>query len=362
MSQNTADFIIIGGGIAGASAGYGLCRHGRVLILEAEEQLAYHTTGRSAAFYAETYGGPKIQPLTTASKDFFLSAGEGSFLHKRGCMHVAWEGQEQVLQRMLSDFQSNCPHVEYLPPDDVLAKQPALKPDGLIGAVYDPDCSDIDVHAVHQHFIKAVRSSGGQIITSAGVIGLKRIGDVWQATTTQGEYEAPIVINAAGAWGDEVANLAGLKPVGLVPKRRTIITFMPELDVDPSWPLTLDIQEQFYFKPESGRILASPADETPSPACDAQPEELDIATLIARLEARTKLKVPHIEAKWAGLRTFVQDKLPVYGFAPDAEGFFWCVGQGGWGIQTAPAAAELVAGLVLGLIKRIRGLDELHLP
>lgn len=348
MSSQTADFIIIGGGIAGASAGYGLCNHGRVLILEAEEQLAYHTTGRSAAFYAETYGGPQIQPLTTASKDFFLHAGAGSYLHKRGCMHVAWAGQEQVLERMLADFQASCPHVERLSVQDILTSQPVLKPDGLIGAVYDPECSDIDVHGVHQHFIRGVKEKGGAVQSGCRVLAMRHTNGVWQVETTQGVFEAPIIVNAAGAWGDEMAALAGVAPVGLVPKRRTVITFAPTLEVNPDWPLTLDIEERFYFKPESGRILASPADETPSPACDAQPEDLDIAELIARLQDKTMLDVPRVEAKWAGLRNFVEDKLPVYGFAPDAEGFFWCVGQGGWGIQTAPAAAGLVAELVLG--------------
>lgn len=346
--NRSADFIIIGGGIAGASAGFGLCRHAKVLILEAEEQLAYHTTGRSAAFYAETYGGAGIRPLTTASKDFFFEGGNVPFLHPRGCLHVAWEGQEGALHKMLDVFQTTCPRIEQLDAQNVLDRAPALKAGGVIGAIHDPDCSDLDVHAILQHYIKAIKSAGGAVETGARVTALGHDKGIWRVTTSKGVFEAPLIVNAAGAWGDEIARFARLKPMGLEPKRRSVITFSPDLAVDPNWPLTLDIEERFYFKPESGRILASPADETPSAPCDVQPEELDIARLIADLEARTDFKIPRIDAKWAGLRTFVADRHPVYGFANDADGFFWCVGQGGWGIQTSPAAAHVVEALVTG--------------
>lgn len=343
-----ADFLIIGGGIAGASAAHGLSPYGRVIVLEAEDQLAYHTTGRSAAFYSEVYGGPKIQPLTAASRAFLTREGT-EFLSPRGCLYVAWDGDEDKIDAMLADFAGSSARVRQLDAAAVLDLAPALKADNLIGGVYDPDCSDMDVHAIHQAFLKTLRTHKGEVVTGARVRNIHYQAGLWQVETPKGRFAAPILVNAAGAWGDDVARLAGVSAVGLTPKRRTIATFTPiEQPVDNTWPLTIDISERFYFKPESGRILASLADETPSPPCDAQPEELDIAVLIDRLEQATHWRIPRIHSKWAGLRTFAPDRLPVFGFDPEAEGFFWCVGQGGWGIQTAPAAADLVTHMATG--------------
>ncbi|MFZ5608469.1 MAG: NAD(P)/FAD-dependent oxidoreductase [Pseudomonadota bacterium] len=351
--QRSFDFIIIGGGMAGASAAYGLAPYGRALILEAEDRLAYHTTGRSAAFYSQVYGGPKVQPLTTASKAFFLAPpadlAPAPLMTPRGCLYVAWEDGAAALQALARDFAAIGPRLRPVDADTVLAQVPVLRRQGLLGGLADPECSDMDVHAIHQTFLRGLRRHGGAVVTAAPAKALARQGRVWRVATPHGDFTAPILVNAAGAWGDEVAKLAGIAPLGLVPRRRTIVTFTPQpATIDPAWPLTLDADESFYFKPESGRILASPADETAMPPCDAQPEELDVALTVDRIERATHWRIPRIDAKWAGLRSFVADRLPVYGFAPQAEGFFWCVGQGGWGIQTAPAAAMLIAALITG--------------
>jgi D-arginine dehydrogenase len=215
--------------------------------------------------------------------------------------------------------------------------------------MYEPAAMDIDVHALHQGFLRGLRARGGRVVTDAEVRSLRRRDGLWTAETTAGTFAAPIVVNAAGAWADEVARLAGIGTVGLVPKRRTAFTIEPPEGVAPSgWPAVVDVAETFYFKPESGRLLVSPADETPMPPCDVQPDEIDVASAAARLEAATTLQVRRIAHKWAGLRSFVADKTPVAGFAPDAEGFFWLAGQGGYGIQTSPAMGRVAAALAAG--------------
>lgn len=360
------DFIIIGGGIAGASSGFELAAKGKVVLVERESRPGYHTTGRSAATFIETYGPRAMRVLTSASKAFFEAppAGftENTLVTPRGCLLVSTAADG------LADLVKECSElsasVRRVGVKEALELCPVLKPDAAVDGMLDPDAKDIDVDALHQGFLRGLRARGGQIVTGAEVTALERRAGQWQATTTNGSYTAPVVVDAAGAWADEIAALAGVEKVGLVPKRRTIVSFDPPAEHDVrAWPIVgSDSEEEgWYFLPQGGRLIGSPADETPSPPCDAQPDELDVAIGVDRIEAATTLKIRRIAAKWAGLRSFVADKTIVAGFASGAEGFFWLAGQGGYGIQTSPALARAVASLItsgeLPADLRARGLD-----
>ena len=345
------DFLVIGAGIAGASAAYELARHGQVILLEQESQPGYHTTGRSAALFTETYGNLTIRRLTSAGRGFFKAPPEGfgdhPLLTPRGTLFVARADQLGTLEKALAEIPTAAEPPRRLDAADAIAMNPALDPGYVAAALYEPGAEDIDVHALHGGFLRGMRARGGRLAVNAKVEGLARESGVWVAETPAGRFAAPVAVNAAGAWCDAVAAQAGVRPVGLVPKRRTAFTFDPPEGMDPGpWPATIDIDEQFYFRPEAGRILGSPADETPSEPCDAQPEELDIAIGIDRIETATVLRVRRLASRWAGLRSFVADKTPVVGFDPEAEGFFWLAGQGGYGIQTSPALGRAVAELV----------------
>jgi D-arginine dehydrogenase len=347
------DIVVIGAGIAGAGAAAELASRTRVILLERESLPGYHTTGRSAALYAESYGNAVVRAITTGSRAFYLDPPAGfaehPLLSPRGAMYVARPEQRETLARIYDETRQLVPSIRRLDAREALVVVPALDPAKLAGAVLEPDAMDMDVAAIHQGFLRQMRRHGGQLVTSAEVAALARDVDRWRIVTSQGEYRAAIVINAAGAWCDEIGRLAGAKPIGLVPKRRTAFTFDPPAGANTDrWPLVVDADEQFYVKPEAGRLLGSPADETPSPPCDAQPEELDIAIAIDRIEGAFAFKVPRLLRKWAGLRSFVADKTLVAGFAPDAAGFFWLAGQGGYGIQTAPAMARITAALATG--------------
>lgn len=351
--MKSADYLIIGGGIAGAAAAYGLAPHGQVLMLEAEDTPCYHTTGRSAAFYAETYGGPDVQPLTTGSKAFFDNPPSDfsavPLWDKRGALHVVKPGDLDQARAMAAQFAALSSGICVLDAAEARAKAPMLRQACVGGGVWDPDCALLDVDALHQGFMRAARRHGFKLYCNAPVQSLLRRDGLWRAETPKGVFQAPVLVNAAGAWGDRIAKLAQVEPLGLTPMRRTIVTFpVPGEGADPDWPLVLDMDGKWYFKTQRGRILASPADETPSPPCDAQPEELDIALTMAQIEAVTGWNVSRLNATWAGLRTFAPDRAPVIGFDDRAEGFFWCVGQGGVGIQTAPAVAQLAAAAVTG--------------
>ena len=347
------DFLIVGGGIAGASAAYQLAERGRTVVLEREDAPGYHSTGRSAALYTETYGNAAIRALTICSGPFFRDPPDGFAEHPliapRGAMIVAPPCAEARYRAALAEGRRHAESVHGVDVEEALRLCPLLRRDWLGYAIHEPDAMDMDVHAIHQGFLRGLRARGGEVVTSAEVHALARRGGVWEATTAAGRYEAPIVIDAAGAWADEVARLAGVRPIGLVPKRRTaFIIDLPE-GVDASrWPMVIDIDETLYFKPESGRLLVSPADETPLPPCDVQPEELDIAEAAERLLERTGLEVRRVLRKWAGLRSFVADKTPVVGHAPDAPGFVWLAGQGGYGIQTSAAMGRVAAALATG--------------
>ncbi|BBK38924.1 FAD-dependent catabolic D-arginine dehydrogenase DauA [Allostella sp. ATCC 35155] len=340
------DFIVIGGGIAGASAGCELAAHGRVVVLEREDAPGYHTTGRSAALYTENYGNRVIRVLTIASKPFFDAHG---FLAARGVVFVGTAEQDAAIDRALADGKSFPQTFEEISKAEALRLLPILRDDYFARAIHEPDATDMDVHGIHQAFLRTLRERGGQLVTATGDAVANRTATGWEVETRQGRFRAPVVVNAAGAWADAVAKAAGVRTIGLVPKRRTAITFdAPAETPVHGWPMGLDIEETFYFKPEAGRVLASPADETPSEPCDAQADEYDVAVCVDRIERATTLQVRRITHRWAGLRSFVADKTPVVGEAPDAPGFFWCAGQGGYGIMTSPAMGRVVAALASG--------------
>ncbi|GIX16204.1 MAG: FAD-dependent catabolic D-arginine dehydrogenase DauA [Rhodothalassiaceae bacterium] len=345
---------VIGAGIAGASAAAFLAPHARVLILEAESQPGYHTTGRSAAFLAESYGAPLVRPLTRASKRFYLEPppgfAEAPLASPRGALYVFDEAARAQAEADAAEFARDIAGVRILDAAEARAMVPVLRAERLAGAVLDPECRDLDVAAIHHGFLRRAKAGGAELVTDARVDSLARDDGHWRLRLADGrEIRAGRVVNAAGAWVDEVAKAAGLAPLGFRPLRRTIIIFTPRtVAVDPRWPVVIEIHEDFYFKPETGRILASPADETPSPPCDAQPEDIDVAIAVDRIQRWTTLDVPRITNKWAGLRTFAPDRVPVVGEDPRAPGFFWCAGQGGYGIQTAWAMGRLTAAVVLG--------------
>lgn len=345
------DVVVIGGGVAGASLGYRLAGRCRTVILEAEDQPGYHSTGRSAALYTTTYGQRVIRALTIAGREFFLSPPaeftEVPLMRPRGVLWIGRADQGPSLQA-LKEAMASDPIAVVCSVAEALNLCPILDPAYVAGAVLEPGGFDIDVHALHQGYLAGFRRAGGALVTGGRVRTVSRCGDGWEVATQSETYSCGVVVNAAGAWADEVASLAGATPVGLVPKRRTALTFDPPGGaVTADWPCVLDVDETFYFKPEAGRILASPADETPSPPCDAQPEELDIALTVDRVEAATTLSIRRIVSRWAGLRTFAGDKTPVVGMDPDAPGFFWLAGQGGYGIMTSPALSALAAALIL---------------
>lgn len=348
------DFLVIGAGMAGASAAAQLAPHGRVILLEAEDQPGYHTTGRSAALFSEMYGNALIRGLTRASRDFLFAPPEGfaaaPLVRPRATLYVARADQ----LALLDEFRAK-PDVaaatERLSAAQAQALVPLFAPGYLAGAALEPGSADLDVHGLHQGYLRRLKAAGGRLHLSARVQALRHAEGRWTASTSGGAtFSAPVLVNAAGAWADELAALAGLRPRGLRPLRRTALLIdLPEgLDAQ-DWPATIDIAEQFYFKPDAGLLLLSPADETESPPCDAQPEELDVAVAVDRFERATGRSVRRVRRQWAGLRVFAADRSPVIGFDTDASGFFWLAGPGGYGIQTAPALGAAAAALARGL-------------
>jgi D-arginine dehydrogenase len=347
------DFIIIGGGIAGASAGYELAGRARVMVIERESQFGYHTTGRSAALFLQTHGPAVIRALTRGSREFLLGPPRGfsehPLLKPRGCLFIGTAEQSAELDRAAQEYGAEVGGVRRIDGREARAMVPVLRADRIAGAVYDPDAWDIDVHSVHHGFLSGIRARGGRTEIGHEVTRLERAGANWIVTTSRQRLSAPVVINAAGAWCDLVGAMAGARPIALVPKRRTVLIFDPPRGADiERWPSVNDIGETFYFKPDAGRILGSPEDETPMEPCDAFPDDLDVALAIDRIQRAADLPVVHIQRKWAGLRSFVADGCPVVGFDPDATGFFWLAGQGGYGIETSPAMGRLAAGLASG--------------
>jgi D-arginine dehydrogenase len=351
MADHDRDFIIIGAGIAGASAGYFLSRHGGVALLERESAPGYHTTGRSAAFYAPSYGGALVRPLTIASGPFLRAPPDGfadaPLVSGRGALYVARADQVGALDAFEAALRRLEPDVERLDGAGARALCGVLREDYVAAALFEPECLDLDVNAVHQGFLRGLRHRGGSVVTDATALSIVRDGGLWTVETPSGVWRAPVLVDAAGAWADQVAAMAGVAPIGLRPLRRTIVILPPPPGYSPRWPVVLDVEDRFYFKPESGRILASPADETPSEPVDAQPDELDVAIAVDRIQQAADIPVRRVEHKWAGLRTFSPDRTPVVGFEPGAPGFFWFVGQGGYGIQTSPMMGRLAESLII---------------
>ena len=349
-----ADFVIVGGGIAGASIGYFLAPHARVVLLERESQPGYHSTGRSAALFLESYGTPQVRALTRASRAFLESPPSGftetPLLGPRGCLLVAAPGQEQELQAHWDLLRAMAPEARLLSAKEALDLVPALRPERVIGAVLEPGAMDMDVHAIHQGYLRGLRRAGGAVACDAEVTALQRSQGQWNVSTPAGEWRAPVVVNAAGAWCDVVAGLAGVKAIGLQPKRRSAFTFAPPAGVDPRhWPCVVSADESWYIKQDAGMLLGSPANADPVPPQDVQPEELDIAIAIDRIQDMTTLEIRRPARTWAGLRSFVADGDLVGGFDPEAEGFFWVAAQGGYGIQTSAAMGEACAALARGM-------------
>ena len=352
--MDSPDVLIIGAGMAGASAAYFLAPHRRVTILERESQPGYHATGRSAAMYSETYGNATVRAITTASKPFYFDPPKGfsdvPLITPRGSLIVGAPADEAHLRTVWQEMRALVPNVQWWTQGQILQRVPVLRPEAAHCGVFEPDAMDMDVHAIHQGFLRGAKAAGAQLVCDAGVQNIQRESGGWRVETPAGSFFAPVLVNAAGAWCDELALLAGVVPVGLVPKRRTAFTTEAPAGCDISaWPLVIDAQESFYFKPDAGVLLVSPANEDAVSPQDVQPEELDVAIAVDRVETATTMQVRQVRRKWAGLRSFVTDKSPVVGFAPDTPGFFWLAGQGGYGIQTAPAMGQLTAALVRGL-------------
>ena len=336
------DIAIIGAGIAGATLAAELVPDARVLMLESEDVPGYHATGRSAAFWSETYGGPAIQPLTSASRGAF---DVGGFLSPLGSLHIGTDADEATVDAFLAAFADSGVVLERVDP---AATIPGLRSPWTLG-VWEPSCAYIDVAALHAAALALARRGGATLVTDAALQAAERRDGAWTLTTRAGVFQAAILVDAAGAWADPVARIAGAAPIGITPYRRTMV----QLRTDPSPPDRLphvaDIGGRFYFKPEAGgRLWLSPHDESPAEAGDAQPEEIDVAIAIDRFEGVVDWRVAAVERRWAGLRSFAPDRRPIYGFDPHVAGFFWCAGQGGFGIQTAPAAAMVAAALLLG--------------
>lgn len=345
------DIAIIGAGIAGASLAAECAPHARALLIEAEARPGYHSTGRSAAFWSETYGGPAVQPLTSASGPWLASPpsefSDRGLLTPRGALHIARAEGEPVLAAMASAFAGRV----RLDPVDRAGLEAAiggLRP-GFDRGLSEPTCADIDVAALHGAYLKVAARRGGRLLCDAEVLAVTRRPGGWRVETRAGAVEAEIVVDAAGAWASAVAAMAGASPISIAPYRRTIVQLAIDPPASPALPLVIDAEERFYFKPEAGgRLWLSPHDETPVAACDVAPEEIDVAIAIDRLEKIVDWRVLRRERAWAGLRSFAPDRAPVYGFDPRAPGFFWFAGQGGFGIQTAPAAAMIGAALLTG--------------
>lgn len=348
-----ADFLVLGAGIAGASVAWHLAGRGRVVVLERETLPGYHSTGRSAAMFIAGYGPPQVRALTRASRAF-LDAPPAGFcdapiLSPRGVLMVAPPGREDALDAHAAMLAETSPAARRLDAHEACALVPALRREAIAGATLEPDAADIDVDVLHQGLLRGISRAGGAVVCGAEVQRLERQGGRWHATTPRGTFRAPVVLNAAGAWADAVGALAGAAPIGLQPRRRSAFTFDPPPGCDVrAWPTFGGIDEDWYAKPDAGRLLGSPANADPVPPQDVQAEELDVATGIARIEAMTTLRIRRPNRVWAGLRSFVADGELVGGWDGRAEGFVWVAGQGGYGIQTCAAMGEACAALAAG--------------
>lgn len=347
------EVIIVGAGMAGASIAAEIAAHSSVLLIEQEQYAGYHSTGRSAAFWTETYGGPLVQPLTTASGKWMrmppADISAESFLRKRQALNIATEQNATKCDSFLTEFEKSGVRMEKVGRDTLEQWMPNID-EKWQSAVYEPDCCDIDVNAMHQAYLSAARRGGAEILCSARFEAARRNNEHWIVTINGEEFSADKIVNAAGAWADDVARKSSVQIMGIKPYRRTVVQLRMEEPVRDDLPLIVSIDGDFYFKPEAGgRLWLSPLDETLVEASDIAPEELDIAIAIDHFHSVVDWKIEAVETKWAGLRSFSPDRLPVYGFDPLAPGFYWFAGQGGVGIQTAPAAAKIAKAQILGI-------------
>lgn len=345
------DFVVVGGGIAGVAVASELAQYGNVLVLERESSLAYHTTGRSAAISMESYGNALIRQLTCVSRSFFKNPPSDltsdPLSSPRGALIVSDEEHWGKLNTRYQAVVQQVPSAQWLDHKAVAEMVPFLE-DKWIAGIHEPNAFDLDVHAIHTAFLRGIRLRGGLVCTEAELLSSEWCGTVWTVRLTNGQtFEAGTIINAAGAWADAVAHRCAVTPLGIKPLLRTVVVIDPEVDVR-YFPYINTVDEQLFIKPDVGRLMVSPCDETPSNPCDALPDELGVAITIARLESATTLRPKRVLNRWAGLRTFVPDRSPLIGADPEIESFIWCAALGGYGIQTAPAMAQLCTALAIG--------------
>lgn len=343
------DFLIIGAGVSGAGTGFELSRHGKVVLLEAESQPGYHSTGRSAALYTRYYGNRVARALNHASLAFLENPPAGfadpPLLSPRGFLGFAPPEATEAVEHMLALDPSGREIVE-VTPSRAVELVPILKPEAVGRAAYEEGVLDMDVHAIHHGFLRGLASRGGKVVTGARATAVERRNGSWHVRAGSETYVAPILVNAAGAWADEFGRLAGIESIGLVPKRRTaIIVDVPGLDLR-RWPGVDQLDNEHYFKPDAERLMVSPGDTTPSPPCDAQPEDLDVALVVDWFQRVTTVEVRRLGNRWAGLRSFVADDAPVCGAEPSAPGFYWLAGQGGYGIMMSSSLGRAVTALI----------------
>jgi D-arginine dehydrogenase len=351
VPTGTFDVVVIGAGMAGAGIAAHLSQSVNVALLEKEEQPGLHSTGRSAAMFFGSYGNEQIRALSRASRPFFeappRSFTNGPLLKPRASLIIAGPEQQEVLNGYFKDpdMSRTCISISS---SEILAHCPLIDPDRVIGGALESDSFDIEVHELHQGYLKRLKAEGGSLLTAAGILSIERKAGGWTLQTKNQQINAAVIVNASGAWADEVAALAGAARLGMEPRRRTAVLVPAPHGVNVAeMPMVMDIEERFYFKPDAGQILVSPADETLTTPGDTQPEELDVAIAVDHFETLTAISIKRVTHRWAGLRTFVADRSPVVGFDPHLPQFFWLAGQGGYGIQTAPALSELAASLVL---------------
>lgn len=346
------DVAIIGAGIAGASLASEIGAHRSVLLLEAEDQPGYHSTGRSAAFWTESYGGPLVQPLTSASRafldhpptDFSLTG----FLRPRGALNIAPEEQQQLANQFVADFAESGLTMERWSWEQAAALVPNLKR-RWTHVIHEPECRDIDVAALHVAYLRDAKRKGAELKCRTPVSGIRKANRYWEISARDELFHATVLVNAAGAWADDIARLAGVKPIGIQPYIRNMVQIETDPPSSPDMPLVVGLDGSFYFKPEAGgSYWLSPHDEIPSEPGDVAPDELSVAIAIDRFEKVLDVEVRRVVRKWAGLRSFSPDRLPVIGFDSAIPDFFWFAGQGGFGIQTSPAAAKLAFSALLG--------------
>ncbi len=352
------DAVIIGGGIAGTSVGYFMSDHARVLVLERESQPGFHSTGRSAALFSETYGSSQVRALTRASRAFFerppLGFTDAALLSPRGALVMGTREQRGQVEADFEAMRRATPQLRLLDEAQMRALVPVLVPEYAHIGIHEPGAADIDVNALHQGFIRGLKQRGSRLECGVEIHAIERDGEEWLLELSMRGAQphalrVPLLIDAAGAWADEVALQAGVAPLGIQPRRRSAFLFQPPEGIETAhWPFVTSVSEDFYFKPDAGLLLGSPANADPVSPHDVQPEELDIALAIDRIERVTSLRLERPLRPWAGLRSFVSDGGLVGGFDSRAQGFFWLAALGGYGIQTCAAMGEACAHLALG--------------